>query len=636
MVRFEIIKIEFLVRDKKMKQIIAIIGNANIENDIKKQEISFELGKLIIDNGFILATGGFGGVMEYASKGARKSKNYTENSIIGVLPDYHSENANEYIDIAIPTGFGLARNLMLISMSNAVIAVGGGSGTLNEISASWQMNKLIIGLQVNGWSEKLCGKALDERRNDIIYCAKNAQEAIGLLNSKISDYKIRKFTGINKPRIKRDKAENIIKTHSAIKTKLNFLGKGSEGFVFTDKQNVYKLIDKSEQSLELYWMLLSLSETLQSEIKISAFPNFEVFYMDKYVLIKYKYEVTSEFGENTNVHIDKFINLLKQFRQIKWTLSDFKLKNIRITEKGDLLIIDIGKSFLPISKYLFESMCRRAFVSYKLQGKLSNPQYLKKYLSPVNEMADFSLMTEFGFIESELKQEFDSFFNEIITVGKKDILNPIIKDIFQNHIKVKSVFDYGSGYGDMSMLLKNINLSVTAYEPDKKIVDKYKKKYYQNIDILDYEYAEKLIAKNTQFDSVLCSLVLCHPLAESKQERLNIINQIMTDITALSSKYVIMVVCNPLYTYQTCSTLQKRILPDNFNYKKETKFIKKIYSSGRERFDIHRPLSFYENLFEKHNLDIKEIIQTSDFNNKIGIKNSDFMILVLEKKYEKS
>ena len=188
MVRFEIIKIEFLVRDKKMKQIIAIIGNANIENDIKKQEISFELGKLIIDNGFILATGGFGGVMEYASKGARNSKNYTENSIIGILPDYNSDNANKYIDIAIPTGFGLARNLMLISMANAVIAVGGGSGTLNEISVAWQMNKLIIGLQVNGWSEKLCGKALDYRRNDIIYCAKNAQEALKIINSKLLYY----------------------------------------------------------------------------------------------------------------------------------------------------------------------------------------------------------------------------------------------------------------------------------------------------------------------------------------------------------------------------------------------------------------------------------------------------------------
>jgi len=614
-----------------MKQIIAVIGNANIENDIEKQKISFDLGKLIIDNGFILATGGFGGVMEYVSKGARNSKNYTENSIIGVLPDYNSENANKYIDIAIPTGFGLARNLMLISMSNAVIAVGGGSGTLNEISASWQMNKLIIGLQVNGWSEKLCGKALDERRNDIIFCAKDAQEAIDLLNSKISYYQIRKFTGINKPRIKKDKAEHIITEHFKIKNKLDFLGKGSEGFVFTDKNYVYKLIDKTEQPLELYWTLLSLSETLQNETETIAFPKFEVSYLEKNILIKYKYEVTSEFIENTNIHIDKFINLLKQFRRIKWTLTDFKPQNLRLTEKGDLFVIDIGKSFVPVSDYLFQSMCRRAFVSYKLQGKFSNPQDFKKYLSPVNEIADFSLMTEFGFVESELKQEFDSFFNEIMTVGKKDILNPIIRDVFQNHLKVKSVFDYGSGYGDMSMLLKNKGLSVTAYEPDKKVVDKYKKKYYQNINLLNYKETKRLITKNTQFDSVLCSLILCHPLAESKQERLSIINQIMADITALSNKYVVIVVCNPLYTYQTCSTLQKRILPDNFNYKNETKFTKKIYSSGRERFDIHRPLSFYETLFKKYNLDIKEIIQTKDEKKTHGIKNSDFMIFILKK-----
>jgi len=613
------------------KQIIAVIGNANIENDIEKQKISFELGRLIIDNGFILATGGFGGVMEYTSKGARKSKSYTENSIIGVLPDYNSDNANKYIDIAIPTGFGLARNLMLISMSNAVIAVGGGSGTLNEISASWQMNKLIIGLQVKGWSKNLCGKPLDERRNDIIFCAKDAQEAIDLLNSKISYYQIRKFTGINKPRIKKDKAENIIKTYFSIENELVFLGKGSEGFVFTDKHSVFKLIDNSQQPLELYWTLLSLSETLQNETETIAFPKFEVFYLEKKILIKYKYEVTSEFIENTNIHIDKFINLLKQFRKIKWTLTDFKPQNLRLTEKGDLFIIDIGKSFLPVSDYLFKSMCRRAFVSYKLQSKLSNPQDFKKYLSPVNEIADFSLMIEFGFVESELKKEFDSFYNEIITIGKKDILNPIIKDVFQNHIKAKSVFDYGSGYGDMSKLLKEIDLSVTAYEPDKKVVDKYKKKYYQKIDILDYKQTENLIAKKTQFDSVLCSLILCHPLAESKQERLNIINQIMTDITTLSSKYIVMVICNPLYTYQICSTLQKRILPDNFNYKNETKFTKKIYSSGRERLDIHRPLSFYENLFEKYNLDIKEIIQTKDEKQTNGIKNSDFMIFIMEK-----
>ena len=613
------------------KLIIAVIGNADIENDVKKQKISFELGKLIIDNGFILATGGLSGVMEYVSKGAKKSKKYTGNSIIGVLPDCNSDNANKYIDIAIPTGLGLARNLMLISMADAVIAVGGGSGTLNEISASWQMNKLLIGLQVSGWSEKLCGKALDERRNDIIYCAKNAQEAIEILKSKISHYQIRKFTGVNKPRITKDNAKKIITKYFKIKNKLNFLGKGREGFVFTDENDVYKLIDKTEQPLELYWTLLSLSETLQKENSIKGLPKFEVFFCDSRILIKYKYEKTNEFVANAKIHNDKFIELLKQFRKISWTLIDFKSQNLRVTEQGDLFVIDLGKSFLPISDYLFNSMCRRAFVTYKLQGKLSTSKDFKKYLSPVNEKIDFSLMTEFDFVEDNLIREFDAFYKKIVVVDKKDILNPIIKSIF-SYLKIKNVFDYGSGYGDMSKLLQSINLSVTAYEPDEEVVEKYNKKYYQNINILNYVKTEELIANKTTFDSVLCSLVLCHSLAENKEERLNIINQIMRNITALTNKYIVIVVCNPLYTYQTCSTLQKRILPDNFDYKNETKFIKKIYSSGKERFDIHRPLSFYEYLFEDYNLNIKEIIQTNDEQNATDISNSDFMIFVLEKR----
>lgn len=615
-----------------MKKIIAVIGNANIENDIEKQNISFELGKLIIDNGYLLATGGFGGVMEFASKGARSSKKYSKSSIIGVLPDYNAEAANNYIDIAIPTGFGLARNLILISMSNAVIAVGGGSGTLNEISASWQMNKLLIGLKVDGWSGKLSGSSLDKRRDDKIFGAENAKEAIEILNRKISYYQIRTFKGVKNPRLNKSKAEEIIKNNFSIDSELTFLGKGSEGFVFTDKKYIFKLIDNSLQSIELYWTLMSLSEKLNGLKGIEIIPDFEVTFSHKRVLIKYKFEKTDDYVDYTDINIDKFIILLKQFKKLEWTLTDFKPQNLRVKKDGSFIIVDLGKSFLPASDYLFKSMCRRAFVTYKLQGKIQNPQDYKKYLSPVNESANFSLMREFGYSEQKLKQQFNEFYQEIITVNKKDVLNPILSDIFQSQIKVKDVFDYGSGYGDISKMLLEKGLLVTAYEPDNKIVQKYKEKYYKNINIVNYEEMQEIISKKKDFDSVLCSLVLCHPLADTKEKRLKIIEDIMKDITALSNKYVVIVVCNPLYTSQIHSSLQKRVLPDLFNYSKETEFAKIIYSSSRERYDIHRPLSFYENLFEKYNLKIQKVFQTNDQKNNEIIQNSDFMIFVLKKK----
>ncbi len=619
-----------------MQKIIAVIGNANIDHNIEQQKISYELGKMIIDNGYILATGGLGGVMEYASNGAKKSSKYQQGSIIGFLPNYIINNQNS--DIAIPTGMGLARNLLLISSANAVIAIGGCSGTLNEISASWQMNKLIIGLKIDGWSKKLCGQALDKRRDDIIFCAKDASEAIKILNDKILDYQTRKFLGVN-ARISQSTAKKIIKNHFSIKTNLSFLGKGKEGFIFSDKTNIFKVIDNSKNPLELYWTLLSLSETSKPQSKNDIFPAFSISFAsdmlntgNDYIFIKYKNTKTDELLKYPKINIDKFIDLLKKIHRINWVFTDFKPQNIRATKQGHLLIVDIGRSFLPLSDNLFKSMCRRAFVTYKLQDKLLNPQQYKQYLSSVNKTEDFALISaEYGLIESELKQEFNSFYHKIITTNKKDILNPIIANIFQKHLKTKSVLDYGSGYGDMSKLLQEKGVSVSSYEPDKEVLQKNKEKYYQGINILDKSNIEEKIKQGLTFEGVLCSLVLCHKLAETKQQQNDSINQIMSNITQLSSKYVVIVICNPLYTYQTDSALQVRFLPDNFNYQNHTEFTKKIHSSNRERVDIHRPLSFYEKLFQNHKLKINKIIQTNDKNNKNSIKNSDFMIFILQK-----
>jgi len=618
-----------------MKKIIAVIGNATIENDIEKQKISFEVGKQIIDCGYILATGGLGGVMEYASKGARSSENYTSNSIIGVLPDYDTDNANPYTDIHLPTGLGLGRNLILISMSDAVIAIGGGSGTLNEISSAWQMKKLIIGFETEGWSGKLCGKALDKRRNDIIYPAGTPQQLITILKEKLPIYAKNRFSGVKKARIGKDKAKEIISTFFGLANELYFLGKGSEGYIYTDYQNIYKVIDAhNEYDAQItFWILLSLSEKSKSDRQLKCIIPFDVFFKtdDNSIIVKYNYFVSKDFSEK-QTDKDQFVALLKECKKIQFVTSDFQPQNLRIASENNLVVTDLGHSWMPYSEHLFKSMCRRAFVTYKLQAKFHDYDGFKKYISAVNASEDFSLMTEQGFNADELRKEFADFYDKIVSRDKKDILNPVIREIFSSHINVESVFDYGSGHGDMSSLLNDIGKSVTAYEPDRKVFEEYKNKYYKNIRCLDYTEAQKLIINEVVFDCALCSLVLCYPLAENENDRLEIMRNIINDLRALSKKYIVMVICNPLYTYQSCSLLQKRILPKNFNYQHTTEFTKKIFSSGRERSDIHRPLSFYENLFIEHKLSIKEIIQTDDDNPKNWIKNSDFMIFILEKK----
>jgi uncharacterized protein (TIGR00725 family) len=617
-----------------MKEIIAIIGNANIDNDIEKQNIAFEIGKLIIDNGFLLATGGLGGVMEYASKGAKSSKKYSQNSIIGVLPDYHSENANEYIDLPISTGLGLTRNLILISMSNAIIAIGGGSGTLNEISAAWQMNKLIIALKTSGWSEKLLGQALDNRRNDIIFGAENSEKAIQILIEKLPQYIKNKFTGVHKTRISRLKAEQIIISYFSINKPITYLGQGSEGFVFTDDLNLYKLIDNETNDLDLFWKLSALSESINKFNDLTGFGTFSVFHLadEKLIIIQSEFIDSKDFPLNQAIDRNQFIKLLKEFKKINWVLTDFQPKNIRISKNNYLVVSDIGHSFFPYTDDLFKSMCRRAFVTFKIQNKLNDYNSFKKYLSPVNTTSDFSLLSDFEFDISEINDEFKVFYNKIITKDKKDVLNPLINRILLNKIEIKTVFDYGSGHGDISQMLFNNNYCVTAFEPDKSIIEKYQKTYYQSIDILDTVQKNDLLKTSKKFDCALCSLVLCHPLADNELQRIEIIDRIMEELIHLSSKYVLIVICNPLYTYQLQSNLQDRCLPDSFNYSNTIQFTKRIKSSNRERYDIHRPISFYEKLFQDHNLKIVEIHQTLDNEfNKNGISNSDFMLFLLEK-----
>ena len=105
----------------------------------------------------------------------------------------------------------------------------------------------------------------------------------------------------------------------------------------------------------------------------------------------------------------------------------------------------------------------------------------------------------------------------------------------------------------------------------------------------------------------------------------------MGNLVALSRASIVMVICNPLYAGQPNSQLHQRQVPQDFNYLKASRYTKKLFSTGRETLHSHSPLSYYEDLFRKYRLRVRQIVQTSDTEQPVEHQNSDFMIFILDK-----
>jgi len=188
--------------NSKRRRLIAVIGDAKVELGSNKDLLAEEIGCLLIDAGFRLLTGGLSGVMESASRGARNSKSYREGDIVGVLPGHNPTEANSYVDIVIATGLDHLRNSIVVH-SDAVIAIGGGAGTLSELSLAWIYKRLIVALRVDGWSGKLSDTKIDHRQRyptipeDRVYGADTAIEVLAHIQDKLSIYHS-SYEGINR------------------------------------------------------------------------------------------------------------------------------------------------------------------------------------------------------------------------------------------------------------------------------------------------------------------------------------------------------------------------------------------------------------------------------------------------------
>lgn len=133
-------------------------------------EVGLELGR----RGAVLVCGGRGGVMEAAAKGAKEAGALT----VGVLPGLSRAEANPYVDVAIPTGMGHARNAINVLAGDAVIVIHGGPGTLSEVGLALAYGRPVVALRGSGGvADLLAGRTIGGRR---VHSADSPAEAVEL------------------------------------------------------------------------------------------------------------------------------------------------------------------------------------------------------------------------------------------------------------------------------------------------------------------------------------------------------------------------------------------------------------------------------------------------------------------------
>jgi len=120
---------------------IAVCGPDPAPDEVAAQCES--VGRAIAEAGAVLVCGGLGGAMEAASRGAATGG----GTVLGILPGGDRGAANEFVGVAVPTGMGEMRNALIVRAADAVIAIGGGAGTLSEIGFACKLEKAVFGLR---------------------------------------------------------------------------------------------------------------------------------------------------------------------------------------------------------------------------------------------------------------------------------------------------------------------------------------------------------------------------------------------------------------------------------------------------------------------------------------------------------
>jgi uncharacterized protein (TIGR00725 family) len=197
---------------KRRSPTVAIVGDANctrLPHGDQLVHAAESLGRAFAKAGYCVITGGLGGVMEAAARGASSvSTGVSAAAVIGLAPGDLASSANVFQSVVLPTGLGHARNAV-VGHCDVVIGVGGGAGTLSELCVGWGLHRLVMIMHPSfGSTSAFADRPIDTRvrmpkgllppdtGDDRLFAVSSAQEALDLADRLLPIYLARASSGI--------------------------------------------------------------------------------------------------------------------------------------------------------------------------------------------------------------------------------------------------------------------------------------------------------------------------------------------------------------------------------------------------------------------------------------------------------
>ncbi len=136
-----------------MTTYVAVCGPALATE--QEEAVAEEVGRRLAERGAVVLSGGFTGVMEASCRGAKSAGGTT----LAILPGTDRRDANDYVDLSIPTGMGEMRNMLIVRAADAIVAVAGEFGTLSEVAFALKVAVPVVGLGT--WELSKAGERVD-------------------------------------------------------------------------------------------------------------------------------------------------------------------------------------------------------------------------------------------------------------------------------------------------------------------------------------------------------------------------------------------------------------------------------------------------------------------------------------------